>query len=95
MKRFYWLAALVMAAGGLASPAYAQQPTFDGGKAYEHVRQMVAIGPRPAGSPAIERTRAYITAQLKALGIPVTTQAFDARTPIGQIHIGHKPMVFE
>ena len=48
---------------------------------------MVNFGPRPAGSPAIERTRGYITDQLKALGIAVTPQAFDAQTPIGRIHM--------
>jgi Zn-dependent M28 family amino/carboxypeptidase len=72
----------------------AQQPapkpapvTFDGGRAYEHLRQVVNIGPRPAGSPAIERTRGYITAQLKTMGITVTPQPFDAQTPIGRIHM--------
>ena len=60
---------------------------FDGGRAYEHLRQIVNIGPRPAGSPAIERTRGYITDQLKALGIAATPQPFDVQTPIGRIHM--------
>lgn len=60
---------------------------FDGGRAYEHLRQIVNMGPRPAGSPAIERTRTYITDQLNALGISVAPQAFDAQTPIGRIHM--------
>jgi hypothetical protein len=29
---------------------------FDGGRAYEHIRQVVAFGPRPAGSAALEST---------------------------------------
>jgi glutaminyl-peptide cyclotransferase len=49
------------------------------------LRQIVSIGPRPAGSPGIAQTREYIIAQLKALGIPVTQQAFVAKTPIGEI----------
>jgi glutaminyl-peptide cyclotransferase len=69
------------------APAAAAPVTFDGGRAYEHLRQLVNFGPRPAGSPAIERTRTYITDQLKALGIAVTPQAFDAQTPIGRIHM--------
>ena len=69
------------------APAAAGPVNFDGGRAYEHLRQVVNFGPRPAGSPAIERTRGYITDQLKALGIAVTTQAFDAQTPIGRIHM--------
>ena len=60
---------------------------FDGGRASEPLRQLVSVGPRPAGSPALERTRGYITDQLKALGIAVTPQAFDAQTPIGRIHM--------
>jgi len=60
---------------------------FDGGKAYEHVRAMVAIGPRPAGSPALEETRRYIRAQMTALGFKTDDQAFDADTPIGKIHM--------
>ena len=35
--------------------------------------------------PASQRTREYIIAQLKALGVPVTQQAFVAKTPIGEI----------
>ena len=60
-------------------------PAFDSTRAYEHLRQIVSIGPRPAGSPGIAQTREYIIAQLKALGIPVTQQAFVAKTPIGEI----------
>ncbi|MCX6543821.1 MAG: M28 family peptidase [Acidobacteria bacterium] len=62
-------------------------PAFDGGKAYEHVRAMVALGPRPAGSPALEETRKYIRAQMTALGFKTEDQAFDADTPIGRIHM--------
>ena len=67
-------------------PSKAQGPTsFDSSRAYEHLRQIVAIGPRPAGSPGIARTREYITAQFTTLGIPVAQQAFVAKTPIGEI----------
>jgi Zn-dependent M28 family amino/carboxypeptidase len=45
----------------------------------------VGIGPRPAGSPGIERTRAYITEQLAAVGVQATRQSFTAKTPIGEI----------
>jgi Zn-dependent M28 family amino/carboxypeptidase len=60
-------------------------PAFDSSRAFEHLRQIVSIGPRPAGSPGIARTREYIIAQLTALGIPVAQQAFVAKTPIGDI----------
>ena len=58
-------------------------PKFDGGRAFEDLRQMVAIGPRPAGSPALDRTRAYIKKQLEAAGLTVQEQPFDAQTPLG------------
>ncbi len=45
----------------------------------------MGFGPRPAGSPAIERTREYIIEQLKAAGVSVIRQAFVAKTPIGEI----------
>jgi glutaminyl-peptide cyclotransferase len=61
--------------------------TFDGGRAYEHVRQIVTFGPRPAGSPALDRTRRYITDQLTALGITTVEQAFEAQTPVGTIRM--------
>ena len=60
---------------------------FDSSKAWEHVRQQVAIGPRPSGSPANVRTRAYITQQLNALGIKTAEQPFDAATPLGNVRM--------
>ena len=68
-----------------AQPAVPATPAVDGERAFEHVKQMVAIGPRPAGSAGIERTRAYITAQIEAMGLKVEPQPFMARTPIGQV----------
>ena len=64
----------------------AQAPAaFDSNNAWEHVRQQIAIGPRPSGSPANARTRQYITAQLNALGIKSTEQAFEGATPTGPL----------
>jgi glutaminyl-peptide cyclotransferase len=60
---------------------------FDSNRAWEHLRQLVAIGPRPAGSPAIDSARKYITNQLKDAGVPVAEQAWDAATPAGPIHM--------
>ena len=60
-----------------------QAPTFDSNRAFEHLRQIVAIGPRPAGSPGAQKTRDYITAQMQAVGIETREQAFEAKTPAG------------
>lgn len=68
----------------------AQSPkpeAFDSSRAYDHLRQIISIGPRPAGSPGLARTRDYIIAHLKTLGIPVRQQAFVAKTPIGNIQM--------
>jgi Zn-dependent M28 family amino/carboxypeptidase len=74
---------------GCASAPDAQsrkpEAAFDSARAYEHLRQVVSFGPRPAGSPALERTRVYIIEQLKALDVPVIRQSFVAKTPIGEI----------
>lgn len=64
----------------------AHSPTaFDSARAYQHLREIVAIGPRPAGSVGIGQARSYITQHLKMLGVAVTEQAFVAKTPIGEI----------
>jgi glutaminyl-peptide cyclotransferase len=65
----------------------AARPDFDGGRAYEHVRQIVAFGPRPAGSVALANSRRYITGQLAKSGIKAVEQAFDADTPVGRIRM--------
>ncbi|HXD72289.1 MAG TPA: M28 family peptidase [Vicinamibacterales bacterium] len=71
-----------------AFSAQAQTQTkFDSNRAWEHLRQMVAIGPRPAGSPAIEQTRKYIKDQLAAIGLKAAEQAWDDETPLGRVHM--------
>src|SRR6266480_4783891 len=51
---------------------------FDGARAYEHVRQLVDIGPRPPASDGIHRAQAYIIGQLKSFGCPVEEHDFHA-----------------
>jgi Zn-dependent M28 family amino/carboxypeptidase len=65
----------------------APSPRFDSNRAWEDLRQLVAIGPRPSGSPAIEQARKYITSQLAAAGVTVTEQAWDDDTPLGKTHM--------
>src|SRR5262245_38768777 len=60
---------------------------FDGNRAWGQLRQMVAIGPRPAGSAQLRQTRAYITRQISALGLTVQEQSFIAETPQGKIEM--------
>ena len=67
--------------------ALSAQTTFDSSRAWEHLRQLVAIGPRPAGSPAIEQTRTYIKDQLAKMGLKAAEQAWDDETPLGKVHM--------
>jgi glutaminyl-peptide cyclotransferase len=62
-------------------------PHFDSSRAWEHLRQLVALGPRPAGSGAIDQSRAYIRKQLAAAGVAVTDQAWDDTTPTGPVRM--------
>jgi Peptidase family M28 len=72
-------------AAAAAGPAASAPGAFDSARAWAHVRQMVAIGPRPAGSPQLRETRAYITRQLAAMGLTVREQPFVADTPLGRV----------
>src|SRR3954449_108924 len=60
-------------------------PKFDAGRAWEHLRQLVAIGPRPSGSPAIAQTRDYIKKQLAANGLTAVEQTWDDQTPLDKV----------
>ena len=62
-------------------------PAFDAGRAFEHIRQLVAIGPRPPGSSGSRQAREYIIAELKRSGIAATEQRFDAVTPFGPMQM--------
>ncbi len=58
---------------------------FGGASALEYTRRVVAFGPRPPGSAAIGKLRAYILAQARARGAAVEEDAFTAQTPVGPI----------
>jgi len=75
-----------LAAGGLLLAALAwAQPGFDGQRALRHVERLVAFGPRPSGSPALARARAYLIAELRRDGLRVREHGFTAATPDGPI----------
>jgi glutaminyl-peptide cyclotransferase len=58
---------------------------FDGARAYEHVRHLVEIGPRPPASEGIHRAQAYIIGQLKSYGCPVEEHDFHGLTALGDL----------
>lgn len=56
-----------------------------GENAFAHVEKQVEIGPRPAGSEALEKTRVFLTAELEKVGWLVERQAFKKQTLKGEI----------
>ena len=57
---------------------------FNGERALDHARKQIEFGPRPPGSPELEKTRAYIAEQLKSFRLNVTVDEFTAKTPQGE-----------
>ena len=72
------------AQAGQKAPAPA---TFESARAWNHLRQMVAIGPRESGSAGIRQTRAYITKEVTSYGLTVQEQSWTANTPAGPIEM--------
>ena len=60
---------------------------FNGTEALEFTRKSVALGPRPPGSAANQKLRAYIESQLKPLHCQVSNDSFTAQTPVGQVPV--------
>ena len=54
-----------------------------------HVRAQVAFGPRPPGSPALQKCRDYIISQMKSFGYEIGEDAFTAQTPYGPIRMNN------
>ena len=89
MTRHHRLSAIIIVAAGVTLLAAAEPVKFDGARAYEHIRQVVSFGPRPAGSAALDSTRRYVKGQLAAFGVQAIEQRFDADTPIGRIKMAN------
>ena len=58
---------------------------FNGGRAFEDLKRLVAFGPRPPGSKALAESRQWIIRQLKLAGCQVDEDDFVASTPVGNI----------
>ncbi|MFY9607279.1 MAG: M28 family peptidase [Blastocatellia bacterium] len=58
---------------------------FEAARAYEHVKRMVEIGPRPPGSEAIKKAQDYIIRELKGYGLKVIENSFQAKTTRGPV----------
>jgi len=58
---------------------------FNGGRAFDDLKHLVAFGPRPSGSPALDKARAWLIQELRGAGAQVDEDTFTASTPIGSI----------
>jgi glutaminyl-peptide cyclotransferase len=76
---------LIVANSCTRAPSTKIWSEFSGDKALAHVQALVDLGPRPPGSDAIVRARAYIEEQLESFGWSVSEQAFTDRTPRGEM----------
>jgi Zn-dependent M28 family amino/carboxypeptidase len=77
------LAAALLLGGGAALAG----PAFDGARALRDVERLVAFGPRPPGSAALGRARAYLAAELRRAGWRIREHAFTASTPRGPVRM--------
>jgi Zn-dependent M28 family amino/carboxypeptidase len=59
--------------------------SFKGGRAFEDLKSIVAFGPRPSGSRALNETRQWIIRRVRETGRPVEEDTFVASTPIGNL----------
>ncbi len=58
---------------------------FSGERAFEDVRKQVEIGPRPSGTPELEKARLLIEDALRTAGWEVERQTFTDETPRGPV----------
>lgn len=55
---------------------------FNGARAYQHLQEICAIGPRISGSEGMAKQQAYLKAHFEKLGGKVSLQEFDVRHPL-------------
>ena len=80
-----WAFVLPAAFGTNASTPSGIWEEFSGANAFAHVQKLVNLGPRPAASEALEKSRSYIKAELEKTGWRVRSQTFTGKTPRGAI----------
>jgi len=70
-----------------AAPAPDKSGGFDGQRAFKYVSDLVAIGPRSAGTDGSHRAQDYITQQLKGFGCTADPEPFHTPTPVGDMEM--------
>jgi Zn-dependent M28 family amino/carboxypeptidase len=79
----------IVIASALLALGCAQAKDFSGARALEYTRHAVAFGPRPPGSEALGKLRAYILAELKTRGVKASEDAFTVSTPQGAVRMAN------
>lgn len=69
----------------VASSCAAEPLTFNGGRAFGDLKRLVALGPRPSGSRALEEARKVILRGLHEARVAAEEDRFDAATPLGRV----------
>lgn len=89
-----WTATLTcLMVASFASPACAKSrvavrippPDFNGQRAFEDLKRLVAFGARPSGSNQLANARQWMLGQLRQTGSQIEEDKFVASTPIGQL----------
>lgn len=62
--------------------AHGREPSETGKRAFEHVRALVDLGPRPSGSEAYGRQVQYLRAELEQSGWACTTRSWIVSNPV-------------
>lgn len=82
---FAFFVAFVAFSSQRAFPAGQTIQGIDSAKAWDHLRALVAIGPKVSGTPGNEQARQYLIKTLSGFGIKATEQPFDVDTPVGRV----------
>jgi Zn-dependent M28 family amino/carboxypeptidase len=69
------------------SASSAPKPDINGNHVMQYVKEVVAFGSRPPGSPGHAKLEQYIVAKLK--GVDVQQDKFTAQTPVGKFPINN------
>ncbi len=79
------LAVFLLSAASYAGLGAENAPGFSGARAFENLKRLVQLGPRPSGSKALSEARAWVTRELERAGWQVEQDSFTAETPLGNI----------
>ncbi len=64
-----------------------EDSAISGEKAMEYVRAQVEFGPRPPGSPQLQKCREFLEQELDSFGYQIDRDSFSAQTPYGTIQM--------